>query len=107
LRKMHFLMRSIALVCFPGGFGTLDELFETMTLVQNGKSTKRPILLFGRAFWQRLIDFDYLVETGMIGAADLQLFRYVETAEEAWDALAQHYGFDLPDTQTGEFATDI
>ena len=96
LRKMHFLMRSIALVCFPGGFGTLDELFETMTLVQNGKSRKRPILLFGRAFWERLVDFDYLVETGMISPADLQLFRYVETAEEAWDFLAGHYGFSSP-----------
>ncbi len=107
LRKMHFLMRSIALVCFPGGFGTLDELFETMTLVQNGKSRKRPILLFGREFWQRLIDFDYLVETGMISAGDLNLFRYVETAEEAWEILAVHYGFDEPPTQTGELAVDI
>jgi len=107
LRKMHFLMRAIALVCFPGGFGTLDELFETITLVQTGKIRPRPILLFGRAFWQRLIDFDYLVETGMVGAADLGLVRYVETAEEAWEALASHYGFDLPETQTGEFADDI
>jgi uncharacterized protein (TIGR00730 family) len=107
LRKMHFLMRSIALVCFPGGFGTLDELFETMTLVQTGKSRKRPILLFGRAFWERLIDFDFLVETGMVSAGDLGLFRFVETAEEAWAALAEHYGFDAPVTQTGEFADDI
>ena len=107
MRKMHFVMRSIALVCFPGGFGTLDELFETMTLVQNGKSRKRPILLFGREFWERLIDFHYLVETGMISAADLHLFHYVETAEEAWDILATHYGFDLPPTKTGEFADDI
>ena len=96
LRKMHFLMRSIGLVCFPGGFGTLDELFETLTLVQTGKSRARPILLFGREFWQRLIDFDYLVETGMIGAADLALFSFVETAEQAWDILAAHYGFDGP-----------
>jgi uncharacterized protein (TIGR00730 family) len=95
LRKMHFVMRSIALVCFPGGFGTLDELFETLTLVQTGKSRRRPILLFGRAFWQRLIDLDYLVETGMIGPADPQLIRFVETAEEAWDVLVEHYGFDL------------
>ena len=107
LRKMHFLMRSIALVCFPGGFGTLDELFETMTLVQTGKSRRRPILLFGRAFWERLIDFDYLVETGMVSPGDLGLFRFVETAEEAWDALATHYGFDLPQTTTGEFAEDV
>ena len=107
LRKMHFLMRSIALVCFPGGFGTLDELFETMTLIQTGKSRRRPILLFGRAFWERLLDFGYLVETGMVSAGDLDLFRYVETAEEAWEVLAAHYGFDLPETTTGEFATDI
>jgi uncharacterized protein (TIGR00730 family) len=107
LRKMHFVMRSIALVCFPGGFGTLDELFETLTLVQNGKSRKRPILLFGREFWQRLIDFDYLVETGMIGAGDLHLFQYVESAEEAWQALASHYGFDLPPTETGAFADEV
>ena len=107
LRKTHFLMRSIALVCFPGGFGTLDELFETITLVQTGKSRRRPILLFGRDFWQRLIDWDYLVETGMIGAADPGLVRFVETAEEAWEVLATHYGFDLPPTETGEFAVDI
>jgi uncharacterized protein (TIGR00730 family) len=107
LRKMHFVMRSIALVCFPGGFGTLDELFETLTLVQNGKSRKRPILLFGRAFWEKLLDFQYLVDTGMIGAQDLQLFRYVESAEEAWEVLAAHYGFDAPATETGAFAEDM
>jgi uncharacterized protein (TIGR00730 family) len=107
LRKMHFLMRSIALVCFPGGFGTLDELFETMTLVQTGKSRRRPILLFGRDFWTRLIDFDWLIETGMIGPHDTELFQFVETAEEAWAYLSSHYGFDLPDTQTGKFAEDM
>ncbi len=93
LRKMHFLMRSIALVCFPGGFGTLDELFEIMTLVQTGKSRKRPILLFGREHWERLINFQHLVDTGMISVGDLDLFHYVETAEEAWTWLAAHYGF--------------
>ncbi len=107
LRKMHFLMRSIALVCFPGGFGTLDELFETMTLVQTGKCRKRPILLFGREFWSRLINFDVLIETGMISPGDVHLFRYVETAEEAWAVLEAEYGFDTPPTQTGEFAVDI
>ncbi len=107
LRKMHFLMRSIALVCFPGGFGTLDELFETMTLVQTGKCRKRPILLFGREFWSRLINFEVLIETGMISPADVHLFRYVETAEEAWAVLEAEYGFDTPATQTGEFAVDI
>ncbi len=107
LRKMHFLMRSIGLVCFPGGFGTLDELFETMTLVQTGKCRRRPILLFGRDFWTRLINFDLLVETGMISQQDLGLFHFVETAEEAWELLAAEYAFDLPQTQTGEFALDI
>jgi uncharacterized protein (TIGR00730 family) len=107
LRKMHFLMRSIALVCFPGGFGTLDELFETMTLIQTGKCRRRPILLFGRAFWTGLINFDLLVETGMISPQDLNLFRFVETAEEAWSILEAEYGFDLPETETGEFALDI
>ncbi len=107
LRKMHFLMRSIALVCFPGGFGTLDELFETMTLVQTGKCRKRPILLFGRKFWSRLINFDVLIETGMISPGDVHLFRYVETAEEAWAVLEAEYGFDAPPTETGAFAVDI
>ena len=95
LRKMHFLMRSVALVCFPGGFGTLDELFEALTLIQTGKSRRRPVLLFGRDFWTRLINFDLLVETGMISALDLQLFHFVETAEEAWDLLEAEYGFEL------------
>jgi uncharacterized protein (TIGR00730 family) len=98
LRKMHFLMRSIALVCFPGGFGTLDELFEVMTLKQTGKVRQRPILLFGRKFWEKLINFDHLVETGMISPDDIRLFSYVETAEEAWKILAEHYGFDTPGT---------
>ena len=95
LRKMHFLMRSVALVCFPGGFGTLDEMFEALTLIQTGKSRRRPVLLFGRAFWTRLINFELLVETGMISALDLQLFRFVETAEEAWSVLEAEYGFEL------------
>ncbi len=95
LRKMHFLMRSIALVCFPGGFGTLDELFETLTLIQTGKCRRRPILLFGRVFWSRVIDFDVLVDTGMIAIEDINLFCFVETAEEAWGVLDAHYGFEL------------
>ncbi len=106
LRKMHFLMRSVALVCFPGGFGTLDELFETMTLIQTGKSRKRPILLFGRAFWEKLINFQHLVDTGMISASDLQLFSYVETAEEAWQVLATQYGFGVQPDATGDHAED-
>ena len=95
LRKMHFLMRSVALVCFPGGFGTLDEMFEALTLIQTGKSRRRPVLLFGREFWTQLINFDLLVETGMISAPDLQLFRFVETAEEAWSVLEAEYAFEL------------
>jgi uncharacterized protein (TIGR00730 family) len=87
LRKMHFLMRAVALVCFPGGFGTLDELFETLTLIQTKKSRPRPILLFGREFWTKLINIELLIETGMINPIDAQLFHYVETAEEAWALL--------------------
>lgn len=107
LRKMHFLMRSVALVCFPGGFGTLDELFETLTLIQTGKYRRRPILLFGQAFWEKLLNFDYLVETGMIDARDLGLFRYVETAEQAWRVLAEDYGLEGQEDEPGQFAEDV
>jgi uncharacterized protein (TIGR00730 family) len=107
LRKMHFLMRSIALVCFPGGFGTLDELFETLTLVQTGKIRPRPILMFGREYWQQLVDFQHLVDSGMIDAGDLHLFRYVETAQAAWDWLATHHGFDPQHAGQGGLADDI
>ncbi len=107
LRKMHFVMRSIALVCFPGGFGTLDELFETITLIQTGKSRRRPVLLFGREFWEKLINFQHLVDTGMIGAQDMALFHFVESAEDAWARLAEHYQFDAAPTQTGRFAEDM
>jgi uncharacterized protein (TIGR00730 family) len=107
LRKMHFLMRSVALVCFPGGFGTLDELFETMTLIQTGKCRRRPILLFGQDFWTRLINFDLLIETGMINAGDVELFRFVETAEQAWQVLAQDYGLDVLQDGNGEHAEDM
>jgi uncharacterized protein (TIGR00730 family) len=96
LRKMHFLMRSIALVCFPGGFGTLDEMFEMLTLTQTGKCRKRPILLFGREFWTRLIDFSLLVETGMINPEDVDLFHYVESSEEAWSIIRASYAIDNP-----------
>jgi uncharacterized protein (TIGR00730 family) len=107
LRKMHFLMRSAGLVCFPGGFGTLDEMFEVLTLTQTGKVRKRPIVLVGREFWSKLVDFQWLVDTGMIAADDLKLFHLVETAEEAWDVLSGALGLDTPDTTTGEFADDV
>ena len=107
LRKMHFLMRSVALVCFPGGFGTLDELFEALTLIQTGKSRRRPVLLFGREFWTRLINFDLLVDTGMISALDLQLFRFVESADEAWSVLEAEYGFELRENSKDLPAVDL
>ncbi len=107
LRKMHFLMRSIALVSFPGGFGTLDELFEALTLIQTGKCRRRPVLLFGRDFWTRLVNFDLLVETGMISPMDLELFRFVETAEEAWSVLEAHYGFSLREDTKGDYAGHV
>ncbi|MDJ0985652.1 MAG: TIGR00730 family Rossman fold protein [Desulfobacterales bacterium] len=89
IRKMHLLMRARALAVFPGGFGTLDELFETMTLIQTQKVTPIPVLLFGREFWERVINFDALVEAGTISPKDLDLFQYVETAEEAWKIISQ------------------
>jgi uncharacterized protein (TIGR00730 family) len=98
LRKMHFLMRAIALVCFPGGYGTLDELFETLTLIQTRKSRPRPILLFGRDFWTRLLNIELLLETGMISPGDEKLFHYVETAEEAWELLQAQPELSAPAT---------
>ena len=85
LRKMHFMMRSKALVAFPGGYGTLDELFETLTLVQTGKKRHLPIVLFGKEYWSRLIDFDFMAEQGMIAWEDTKLVKIVEKAEEGWD----------------------
>lgn len=87
IRKMHFLLRAQALVVFPGGFGTLDELFETLTLIQTRKIPPVPVLLFGEAYWSRIIRFDLLVEEGTIDPADLRLFQYVETAAQAWTAI--------------------
>ncbi len=89
VRKMHLLMRAKSLVVFPGGFGTLDELFETLTLIQTHKVQPIPVLLFGKAFWERIINFDALVEEGTISAEDLKLFVYVETAEEAWELISE------------------
>ena len=89
IRKMHLLMRAKSLVAFPGGFGTLDELFETLTLIQTGKVQPIPVLLFGQAFWERIINFEALVEEGTILAEDLDLFVYVETAEEAWKIISE------------------
>lgn len=91
IRKMHFLMRAQALVAFPGGFGTLDELFETLTLIQTRKIEPLPVLLFGREFWQKVINFEFLVEEGVISPEDLDIFQFVETAEEAAAIIERFY----------------
>lgn len=91
LRKMHFMMRAKALVAFPGGFGTLDELFEILTLVQTGKAEAVPIVLFGSDFWKRLINFDLLVELGTISPENLDLFVLVDEPQAAWDAIKDFY----------------
>lgn len=91
IRKMHFLMRARALVAFPGGYGTFDELFETLTLVQTGKVPPVPIVLFGREFWDRVIRFDELVREGMISPEDAERFAYAETAAEAWRIVADFH----------------
>ncbi|WP_118135805.1 LOG family protein [Oceanicella sp. SM1341] len=85
IRKMHFLLRAQAVAVFPGGFGTLDELFETLTLVQTGRMEPLPILLFGREFWERIVNWEALADAGTISQDDLRLFHFVETAEEAWE----------------------
>ncbi|APW42537.1 TIGR00730 family Rossman fold protein [Rhodoferax saidenbachensis] len=91
LRKMHFMMRAKALVAFPGGFGTLDELFEVITLVQTKKAKPVPIVLFGSDYWKRLINFDVLVEEGAISPEDLSLFKYSDDPQEAWDFIRNFY----------------
>ncbi|GGF61520.1 hypothetical protein SAMN05216376_106121 [Mameliella alba] len=101
IRKMHFLMRAKAICVFPGGFGTLDELFETLTLIQTGRMQRVPMLLFGRAFWERIINWDALADAGTISREDLDLFRYVENAAEAME-IVETWGpldarTDIPD----------
>jgi uncharacterized protein (TIGR00730 family) len=91
MRKMHFLMRARALVAFPGGYGTMDELFETLTLIQTKKIKRLPVILFGREFWRRAIDFDFLVNEGVIDPEDRDLFYFVEKAGEAWQIISEFY----------------
>jgi uncharacterized protein (TIGR00730 family) len=91
IRKMHFMMRAKALVAFPGGFGTLDELFEVITLVQTRKSQPVPIVLFGTDYWKRLLNIDVMVDEGVISPEDLNLFHYVDTPEAAWDVIKRFY----------------
>ena len=90
MRKMHLAMRANALVVFPGGFGTMDELFEILTLRQTGKAPRVPVVLFDRAYWQRILNFDAFVEEGMISKADLELFDFADSAEEVWETLVRH-----------------
>ena len=87
LRKIHFVMRSIGAVFFPGGFGTLDELFELLTLRQTGMKNKIPIILFGREYWDKIINFEYLADLGLISDEHLNLFEYADTASEAWEII--------------------
>lgn len=94
LRKMHFLLRARAVAVFPGGFGTLDEFMELLTLIQTGKMRPIPILLFGAEFWNKVINFQALAEEGVINFEDLNLFHWVETAEEAWAKIAEFYELD-------------
>jgi uncharacterized protein (TIGR00730 family) len=91
IRKMHFLKRAKALVACPGGFGTLDELFETLTLIQTRKIKPVPVLLLGSEYWRRVINFDMLVDEGMIDEADLSLFKFVDSAEEAWKIIHEYW----------------
>ena len=99
LRKMHFLRRARARALFPGGFGTMDELFETLTLIQTQKMKPIPILLFGREFWDKVVNFEALAEEGVIGPADLELFHWCETAEDAWEHVARFYKIADPTDQ--------
>jgi uncharacterized protein (TIGR00730 family) len=94
-RKMHFMMRAKALVAFPGGFGTLDELFEVITLVQTKKAKPVPIILFGTDYWRRLINMDVLVEEGAISPEDLDLLHYTDDPQDAWDTIRNFYGLPL------------
>lgn len=96
LRKMHFLNRARALVVFPGGFGTMDELFETLTLLQTGKVRDVSVVLIGRPFWEDLINWEKFVENGLIEAEDLQLFHYAETAGEAWNIIMAEHPLEAP-----------
>ncbi len=104
IRKMHFLLRARALCAFPGGLGTLDELFETLTLIQTNKIEPMPVVLFGKEFWDRLVDWNLLVEEGLIDREDLDIFRYVETPQEAWDYIRsfwQQTAEPVPSQQKG------
>jgi uncharacterized protein (TIGR00730 family) len=92
MRKLHFLLRAKAMVAFPGGFGTLDELFETLTLRQTRRMQEIPIILFGREYWEKAVKFQFLADEGTIDDQDLDLISYAETPEEAWQIIRQFHG---------------
>ena len=94
-RKIHLVLRARAVAIFPGGFGTLDEFFETLTLIQTGRMERIPLLLFGRGFWERAMNLKVLEEEGTISPGDTDLFTFVDTAEEGWNVIRQHY--NLPE----------
>ena len=96
MRKMHLAMRAHALVIFPGGYGTFDELFEILNLRCTGKSPNIPIVLFDRAYWQKVINMDAMLEAGVINAQDAALFQYADTAQDAWHAISTHLGTPAP-----------
>ena len=106
VRKMHFLIRAEALACFPGGFGTMDEMFEALTLIQTGKIEPMPVLLFGESWWRKVINFDALIESGTIAAKDMEIIRFVETAEEGWQAILDFYRDRPPHNRWAEPADD-
>lgn len=91
IRKMHFLMRAKALCAFPGGYGTMDELFECLTLIQTRKIKPMPVVLFGREFWEKFLNWQYLADSGLIGPDDLSIFRYAETAQEGWGHICEFW----------------
>ena len=91
LRKMHFLLRARAVAVFPGGFGTFDEMFELLTLIQTGKVRPLPILLFGKDYWNRVVNFEAMVEEGVIAPHDLELIHWCEAADEAWEFVTRFY----------------
>ncbi len=92
IRKMHFLLRAKAMAIFPGGFGTLDELFEGLTLIQTGRMARMPVVLFGEAFWRRVLDLDFLAAEGTIAPEDVELITFADTAADGWAAIRRFYG---------------
>jgi uncharacterized protein (TIGR00730 family) len=92
IRKFHFVLRAMALVVFPGGFGTIDELFEVLTLRQTGRMQHIPVILVGREYWDRVVDFAFLADEGVIVDEDLKLFEFADTAETAWKIIREFHG---------------